>query len=347
MATPSALEFAQWQSEQRRAANQARMVNLAQLRQEAAQQRQEQAALMFKAAEGEKDRAAALERVQVAGKLDIEQEEARAKAYLDRLDSQEKSRQFRKFAGMGIVRLPDESDESYVTRANKALADQAQSIFSNVDEYRRRSMSVAQRETTERASKINRLAMQTVVPTLSKSEQAAVAKNPAAFVLILQKNPGAAALYQSTLQRLDENTPPISAQGAIELQGLGDEAKRWEAVGSKLIGDEDFAGAMTYFARSKPNSLATRAAFEPAGRQVGATETLAPPPPVSFAPPQQNLGGMIQQNAPPEFRMVDPNRGAFSLPPDQTETLFRLNPTVPRRPVFGTPFGTTPPEFQF
>lgn len=365
MATPSALEFAQWESEQRRAANQARMVNLATLRQEAARQRQLDAEMMFKAQEGAKDRAAALERVQTAGELDTKQEEARAKAYLARMDSQEKSRQFSKFAKMGVIRLPDESDESYVTRANKALADQAHDIFTNVDEYRRRSLGVAQREASTRTAKIAQVAMQTVAPTLSKSEQAAIAKNPAAFQLVLQNNPAATALYNSTVQRLEENTPPISAQGAIELQGLTDEAKRWETVGSKLIGDEDFAGAMQYFARAKPTALAPRGSFGPSPSEVGQPQGSSEPPPElgppqNFAPLDTSLGSMspVINTPPPVVAPANP----FGPPPvpanvfrpmtpqeQEFESRMRLRRGVPAPKRPDLPFGTftTPPEFRF
>lgn len=290
---PDALEFAQWQGEQRAAASQRRLVAMAQLRQEAARKREQEARnqqfateLMFKAQEGERDRAAALDRTLAAGSLDIEQEEVRAKALFDRMDMQEKSKLLKNLEQNAGPRLPGETDEQYYARGNQAIAKQAEDIFANVDDQRKRALTVAQREAGARAGKIDRMAMQTVASTLSKAEQAAISANPAAFQLILQKNPAVASLYNSTVSRLEEVVPPISPAGAIELQGLDDEAKRWEKVGADLVGSDAFAGARQYFVRQRPKQVAPRASLVPAPATASPTGASVLTPGSPVAPPE-------------------------------------------------------------
>lgn len=380
---PDALEFAQWQGEQRAQANAQRMVGLAQLRQEAQRQRQFDAELMFKTVEGDKDRKAALERTVAAGTLDIEQEEARSKAYLDRLETQEKAKLLRKFEASIGPRLPGETDEQYFTRGNKLLAKQADAIFGRVTDIRKRSIVVTQREAAERRQRINRMARDTVIPTLSESERKEVAANPVAFLRILEKNPLAAGEYQRTVQRLEEIIPQLTQEGEVELGGLAVQANRLDKVGSDLIGDPDFRGAMQYFG-VESGGIVPRAGLATSGASPGGASAITPEvaTPVEFQnfqpflpddPNADSLSPVVPLVPAPvlapanpfapiqpfdpnagsrAFRPLQPEKSVWQMTPQEIEVESRMR-RRPRPAAAPMPFGTigtqqgTPPEFRY
>lgn len=183
----------------------------------------------------------------------IEEAKAAARAYLDRMDASEKAKLKSSYAAMGFRQDPKETDDAFMLRVNKAVADRANRIFTIVTDNENRANDLISKESQRLASTANDRATKEWATTLGSREKKLLAAPGATPDDVIRqtkdtaKKADLAASWSETLTRHQDNArKEIDPSVRVQLDAIKSANARWENTLGRVLDDKAFPGAVQF-----------------------------------------------------------------------------------------------------